>query len=126
MLYPPCAQMKVVALLFAFLAVATGFASPPSKDDPTIPGRTTYSGGTCDNCNGVGCLCFLGTCSPAMPGADCGGGGAGGPGAAAAARRRSGTSTTTGGATACTTDDDCDSGQTCSTFFGTCGGGGAF
>ena len=43
MLYPPCAQMKVVALLFTILAVATGFATPPS-DDPTVPGRTTYSG----------------------------------------------------------------------------------
>ena len=43
--------MKVIALLFAFLAVATGFASPPSKDDPTIPGRTTYSGG-------MGAACF--------------------------------------------------------------------
>ena len=43
-LYPPCAQMKVIALLFTILAVATGFASPPN-DDPTVPGRTTYSGG---------------------------------------------------------------------------------
>ena len=42
-LYPPCAQMKVIALLFTILAVATGFATPPS-DDPPVPWRTTYSG----------------------------------------------------------------------------------
>ena len=35
--------MKVIALLFTILAVATGFATPPS-DDPPVPGRTTYSG----------------------------------------------------------------------------------
>ena len=85
-LSPPCAQMKVVALLFTILAVATGFASPPS-DDPPVPGRTTYSGslvghsgcmipdaanydatadvsddGSCVFCNGG--LFFTGTGSP--------------------------------------------------------------
>lgn len=40
--------MKVAALLFTILAVATGFATPPS-DDPTVPGRTTYSGGLFTN-----------------------------------------------------------------------------
>ena len=63
-LSPPCAQMKVVALLFTILAVATGFATPP-KDDPPIPGRTTYSGGMCDPACAAGEACFFGTCHSA-------------------------------------------------------------
>ena len=77
MLYPPCAQMKVIALLFTILAVATGFATPPSSGDPPIPGRTTYSGTTGTNAfEGYDMSNFVTTTTTSTPScnsdADCG------------------------------------------------------
>ena len=108
--------MKVIALLFTILAVATGFATPPS-DDPPVPGRTTYSGGLVGN---SGCMMPSAANYDATADVDdgtcvfCNGGlfftGTGSPLTAMTAPLAEGADTRGGGADC----DDCAAGQICS------------